>query len=162
MTAPVGNNKVTFNQPSLSSDEDCAKFARCQSISYNLLLRMDRNHEGISIIRELMDTEDCDVFYSLKELREKTIEHVNAPGNDEHRMSRIRNFQSDDKDKEVANQIASEYLTWYGVELRSSLTYRNWVAYGFVSRYDQFVYFMGFTGWCLNKAIKHLKPKTWR
>lgn len=159
MTSPVDKNKVTIFQSSLSSDERNAKFVRCQSISYNILMRMDRNHDGISIIREIIDTQDCDEFYSLKNLRDKTIKHINAPSNDENRMSRILNFQADEKDKEIANQVANEYLTWYGVELKKSLTYTNLLIYGFVSRYDQVVYFIGFTGMCLNKAVKFLNAK---
>jgi hypothetical protein len=139
---------------------DKQKFVRCQSISYNLLVRMDRSHEGISVIREIMDTKDCDEFYNLEDIRNKTTKHINAPGNDPSRMSKILDFTNTEKDKEIANQVASEYLTWYGVELRKSLTYTNWLTYGFVTRYDQFVYLLGFSSWVLNKSIKFMKTKS--
>jgi hypothetical protein len=96
----------------------------------------DGTSDSISIIRKILDTSRCDIYYDLKHVREATLEHLDR--RDKDLSARLAEYNVKDEDKPVIKYVAFEYRKWYIQELSNSLSWSNWVYYQVIDSPNDF------------------------
>lgn len=105
------------------------EYTKCQLTAVSLLKHLEHGaHDSILIIRNILDTSQCDVYHDLSLVRAATVSHLNK--GDPSRDARISNGKRPtEEDHYATDYVVFEYKEWYIREISKSLSWRNWARY---------------------------------
>lgn len=136
---------------------------KCQTIFYNLLApqRSDLNADTSALyVREVMQTQRCDQFHDLSDLRAGYVSYIGAES-----MQNILDFKATDVDREKTASAAFHYVTWDHIRFKKALTWPNWIYYHTVDKAERTFAFVGIaaasiSGWKVGaKTMKALRQR---
>lgn len=119
---------VSFARHSCS---DQSPLSRCQDV-YMALLAFHEHLNSASYIRVLQHTSKCDIFYDFSDIRET---YANALG--EECMQRLIAYKETNADLRVALQAIDYYRFRTEINLKSALTWPNWLWYHSVHKVER-------------------------
>ena len=112
-------------------------------VAMNLLLNLESPSiaSSATIIRNIMNTGECDQYYDLKLVRESTEKHIND--GDKTRMARIIARDVREFDIGVVNEVLVEHRFRYLTALRKSLDWKFWFWYRFTESSNNYYMVVG-------------------
>ena len=121
----------------------------CGNIFYQLLvsLRPTVSASGAEVLREFQQTQRCDEYHDMKEVRKNLDDQIanperklelkflkETPEEQKMRLQRIHKYEETEKDAAIANQMLKHYSEYIRPELDTALLYnftRTWAYYHF-------------------------------
>ena len=70
-----------------------------------------------------MDTDECDEFYNMKDVRDETKDKINK--GDPDRLRRIMLMEDQWKDRSVVDDVATRYRMWYSDRVWNALPFAS-------------------------------------